>query len=80
MAGMYYNSINNEVISFRNRCTELTESLDDRYFYIRLTPRSVLSVLADKLPDCLHALDVQYQSFSKILRSVIAFIVQDQPT
>lgn len=42
MAGMYYNSINNGVIRFRNRYTELTENHDDSYFYIGLTPRSGL--------------------------------------
>lgn len=42
MAGMYYNSINNGVIRFRNRHTELTENHDDSYFCIELTPRSGL--------------------------------------
>lgn len=77
MAGTYYNSINNGVIRSRNRYTELTENHDDHY--IGLTPRSGLSVSADKLPDCSHALSVRHQFFSKILRSAIAFIVWDQP-
>lgn len=58
MARMYCSSINNGVIWFRNRYTELTENHDDSYFYTGLTPRSV-----SQLTSCQTARMVWHQSF-----------------